>query len=405
MKLTEFLLVSLEALRANKARSLLTMLGIIIGVAAVITMISLGQGAKEAVEEQMRAMGTDLIYVRSGAIMSGHIRMAEGTTQQLDEQDLKRLRASCTTVDVIIPEITEGEQVSYGNLNWNTTIIGTSPEYLTLRNYSLAQGENFTEHDLNTLARVAILGPRVVENLFPSGNPVGKSMRIGRTRFEVIGVTEEKGISSGWMDYDDAIIIPYTTAQKRVFGLDHLERIIARMKDESLLNAAFLEIEEVLRSSHRLRPDEENDFNLRFQADYNAAKEETTKTLSYLLAGVALVSLVVGGIGIMNIMLVSVTERTREIGLRMAVGAKRRDILSQFILESVTLALIGGLLGILLGVGSSTWLTESFGWSTIIAPGGIALSFLFAFVVGVFFGIYPSRKASLLDPIEALRYE
>jgi putative ABC transport system permease protein len=390
MKLTEFLLVSLEALRANKARSLLTMLGIIIGVAAVITMISLGQGAKEAVEEQMRAMGTDLIYVRSGAIMSGHIRMAEGTTQQLDEQDLKRLRASCTTVDVIIPEITEGEQVSYGNLNWNTTIIGTSPEYLTLRNYSLAQGENFTEHDLNTLARVAILGPRVVENLFPSGNPVGK---------------EEKGISSGWMDYDDAIIIPYTTAQKRVFGLDHLERIIARMKDESLLNAAFLEIEEVLRSSHRLRPDEENDFNLRFQADYNAAKEETTKTLSYLLAGVALVSLVVGGIGIMNIMLVSVTERTREIGLRMAVGAKRRDILSQFILESVTLALIGGLLGILLGVGSSTWLTESFGWSTIIAPGGIALSFLFAFVVGVFFGIYPSRKASLLDPIEALRYE
>jgi putative ABC transport system permease protein len=405
MKVTEFLLVSLEALRANKARSLLTMLGIIIGVAAVITMISLGQGAKKAVEEQMTAMGTNLIYIRSGAAMSGHVRMAEGAVQQLDEKDLKRLRGSCATVDIVIPELTEPEQVKYGNLNWNTTIIGTSPEYLMLRNYHLADGENFTTSDLNALRRVAILGPRVVENLFPGMNPVGKTIRIGRLRFDVIGVTEEKGFSSGWMDYDDVVVIPYTTAQKRVFGVTYLERIIARMKDESMLSNAFLEIEGVLRRSHRLRPDQENDFNLRYQADYSAAKEETTQTLSYLLSGVALVSLIVGGIGIMNIMLVSVTERTREIGLRMAVGAKRRDILSQFVLESVTLALIGGLLGILLGIGSSSWLSESFGWSTLIAPGGVALSFFFAFAVGVSFGIYPARKASLLDPIEALRYE
>ncbi len=405
MKWGEFFVVSLSALIANKARALLTMLGIIIGVAAVITMISLGQGAKKAVEDQLQALGTDLIYIRSGAPHMGRVRMAAGSLQRLDEKDLKRLRSEVLTVDHIIPELRGSQQVIYGNNNWNTTVIGTSPAYLDLRNYRLASGSDFSNRDISALRRLAIIGPDVVDNLFGEIDPIGKIFRIGRLRFEVIGVTEPKGVSGGWMNYDDVVIIPYSTAQKRVFGVDHLDRFIGQLKDEGMLTSAYFEIEEVLRKAHRLRPDQENDFYIQSQSDYSMAKQETTETLTYLLAGVALVSLIVGGIGIMNIMLVSVTERTREIGIRMAVGAKRRDIMTQFLMESVTLALLGGIMGILLGLAGSFWLTAFFGWSTLIAPGAIILSFSFAFVIGLFFGIYPARKASILDPIEALRYE
>ena len=405
MKWGEFFVVSLSALIANKARALLTMLGIIIGVAAVITMISLGQGAKKAVEDQLQALGTDLIYIRSGAPHMGRVRMAAGSLQRLDEKDLKRLRSEVLTVDHIIPELRGSQQVIYGNNNWNTTVIGTSPAYLDLRNYRLASGSDFSNRDISALRRLAIIGPDVVDNLFGEIDPIGKIFRIGRLRFEVIGVTEPKGVSGGWMNYDDVVIIPYSTAQKRVFGVDHLDRFIGQLKDEGMLPSAYFEIEEVLRKAHRLRPDQENDFYIQSQSDYSMAKQETTETLTYLLAGVALVSLIVGGIGIMNIMLVSVTERTREIGIRMAVGAKRRDIMTQFLMESVTLALLGGIMGILLGLAGSFWLTAFFGWSTLIAPGAIILSFSFAFVIGLFFGIYPARKASILDPIEALRYE
>jgi putative ABC transport system permease protein len=405
MNWVEFLSVSAKSLHANKIRSLLTMLGIIIGVAAVITMISLGQGAKKAVADRLQAMGTDLLYIRSGAPRRGHIRMAAGSVQRLDERDLKRLRAEAVTVDNIVPELRGNRQVVYGNKNWNTTIIGTGPEYLKLRNYSLAQGSNFTDRDVSGLKRVAVIGPTIVENLFDNTYPVGKTIRIGRLRFEVIGVTKEKGASGGWMDFDDMILIPYTTAQKRVFGEDNLERFIARLKDESMVSAAYLEIEKILRKSHRLRPDQDNDFYIQSQTDFVEAQEETTETFTYLLAGVALVSLLVGGIGIMNIMLVSVTERTREIGVRMAVGARRKDILLQFIMESIVLSLLGGLLGILFGIGGSYMMTELFGWTTFVAPGAVMLSFSFAFAVGIFFGIYPARKASLLDPIDALRWE
>jgi putative ABC transport system permease protein len=405
MKWGEVFEVSLTSLVANKARALLTMLGIIIGVAAVITMISLGQGARKAVADRIEALGTNLIYIRSGAPHMGRARMAAGTDQRLDEKDLKRLRMECMTVDHIIPELRGSQQVIYGNKNWNTSVIGSSPEYLELRNYRLADGHNFDIRDVNSLKRYAIVGFEVVDNIFGDINPVGKTIRIGRLQFEVIGITEPKGVSGGWMNYDDVIIIPYSTAQKRVFGVDHLDRFIGRLKDETMLPEAYMEIEKILRKAHRLRPDQENDFYIQSQSDYSIAREETTETLTYLLAGVALVSLIVGGIGIMNIMLVSVTERTREIGIRMAVGAKRRDVLAQFLMESVTLALLGGLLGILLGVGASYWLTEFFGWSTLIEPDAVGLSFSFAFAVGLFFGIYPARKASLLDPIEALRYE
>jgi putative ABC transport system permease protein len=405
MNWVEFLAVSITSLHANKIRSLLTMLGIIIGVAAVITMISLGQGAKKAVADRLEAMGTNLLYIRSGAPRRGHIRMATGAVQRLDERDMKRLRAECITVDNIVPELRGSRQIIYGNKNWNTMIVGTGPEYMELRNYALAEGENFTDRDVNGMRRVAVIGPTIVENLFENVNPVGKIIRIGRLRFEVIGVTKEKGASGGWMDFDDIILIPYTTAQKRVFGEDNLERFIARLRDESMVSSAYLEIESILRKSHRLRPDQDNDFFIQSQTDFVEAQEETTETFTYLLAGVALVSLIVGGIGIMNIMLVSVTERTREIGVRMAVGARRKDILLQFIMESIALSLLGGLLGILAGIGASSVMTEFFGWTTFVAPEAVMLSFSFAFAVGIFFGIYPARKASLLDPIDALRWE
>ena len=405
MILGELVQVSISSLQANKVRSFLTMLGIIIGVAAVITMISLGQGAKKAVSDRLEALGTNLLYIRSGAPHTGGVRHAAGTLQRLDEKDLKRLKTECTTVDYIVPEMRGSRQVIYGNLNWNTTIIGTSPEYFEMRNFNIAQGEKFTQSDLNAFKRTAVVGPKLVENIFGDVNPVGKSMRIGRIRFDVVGVTESKGISGGWMDYDDIVLIPYSTAQKRVFGINYLDRLIARLKDETMVQGAYLEIERTLRESHRLRPDQENDFFIQSQSDFTEAREEATQTFTYLLAGVALVSLLVGGIGIMNIMLVSVTERTREIGVRMAIGARRRDILVQFVIESISLSLLGGIMGIFMGIGGSWALAEFFGWNTFIAPGSVALSFLFAFAVGIFFGIYPARKASLLRPIEALRYE
>lgn len=405
MILGELIQVSFSSLQTNKVRSFLTMLGIIIGVAAVITMISLGQGAKKAVSDRLEALGTNLLYIRAGAPRMGRVRGPAGAIERLDEKDLKRLKAECTTVDNIVPEITGSRQVIYGNSNWNTRIIGTSPEYFEMRNFNIAQGQEFTQADVNALKRVAVVGPTLAENIFGQANPVGKSIRIGRIRFDVIGVTESKGLSGGWMDYDDIVLIPYTTAQKRVFGIDHLNRLIARLRDESLVQPAYLEIEKTLRESHRLRPDQENDFFIQSMSDFAEAREEATQTFTYLLAGVALVSLLVGGIGIMNIMLVSVTERTREIGVRMAIGARRRDILIQFVVESISLSLLGGIMGIFMGIGGSWALAEFFGWTTFIAPGSVALSFLFAFAVGIFFGIYPARKASLLRPIEALRYE
>ncbi|KPK99996.1 MAG: hypothetical protein AMJ90_09030 [candidate division Zixibacteria bacterium SM23_73_2] len=401
----ELLQVSIDSLRANKVRSFLTMLGIIIGVAAVITMISLGQGAKKSVADSLQALGTNLLYIRSGAPHTRHVHGAAGTLERLDEKDLKRLRAECTSVDHIVPEIRGSQQVIYGNLNWNTTVIGTSPEYFELRNFKIAQGEKFTQKDVNAIKRVAVIGPQLVENVFGDVNPLGKSIRIGRIRFEVIGVTQAKGISGGWMDFDDIVLVPYTTAQKRIFGITNINRMIARLKDETMVSTAYLEIEKALRESHRLRPDQDNDFFIQSQSDFSEARQEATQTLTYLLAGVALVSLIVGGIGIMNIMLVSVTERTREIGVRMAVGARRKDILMQFVMESLSLSLLGGIIGIFVGMGGSYALAEFFGWNTLIAPGAVILSFFFAFAVGIFFGIYPARKASLLNPIEALRYE
>lgn len=405
MNWAEFFRVSLDAMAANKMRSLLTMLGIIIGVAAVIVMISLGQGAKKAVADRLSALGTDLIYVRSGFSRPGGIRVALGTEQRLDVHDLRKLRQESVTLDHVVPEITGPRQIVYGNRNWNSTVIGTDPEYFELRNFVFAEGQAFDERDVNSLARVAVIGPKVAENLFGNINPVGKSIRVGRSHFEIVGLTRSKGVSGGWLDFDDVVVIPYTTAQKRVFGIDHIERLVGHLRPGVSISDAYLDIEKIIRRSHRLRPEQENDFFLQSQTDFMAAREETTKTLTYLLAGVALVSLIVGGIGIMNIMLVSVTERTREIGIRIAIGAKRKDIMGQFMLESLSIAMIGGIIGIMLGIGGSFGMTEIFGWKTYIVPEAIALSFFFAFAVGMFFGIYPARKAARLNPIEALRYE
>ncbi len=406
MKWGEFFNVSVTALLANKIRALLTMLGIIIGVGAVITMISLGQGARKAVADRLAALGTDLIYINSGAEHGhGGVHSAVGSARGFDDKDLRRLKTENTTIEHVIPEMQRPFQLIYGNQNWNSTVIGSGPEYLEMRDFKIADGANFGEREINAVDRVAIIGPTVVKNLFGGINPIGQTIRIGRLQFEVIGVTASKGASGGWLDFDDIVLIPYTTAMKRLFGVDHLNRLVAKMKSDTPLPSVYVELERILRKSHRLRPDQDNDFSLQSQSDFAAARQQTTETMTYLLAGVALVSLIVGGIGIMNIMLVSVTERTREIGVRMAVGARRRDIMMQFVMESVTLALLGGLIGILVGIGGSYGMTEFFGWNTFIAPSAVAVSFIFSFAVGIFFGIYPARKASLLDPIEALRYE
>ncbi|HWO56658.1 MAG TPA: ABC transporter permease [bacterium] len=396
--------VAFTALRANKMRSTLTMLGIIIGVAAMITMVAMGSGARRAVEQRIQALGAGLLFVRPGAPHQGFIRLSAGSVETLDDKDVEAIRTECPSVVAVIPEATGFAQVKFENKNWNTRVTGSIPDYEWVRNAATSQGGYFTNAENQRRERVCVIGQEVATNLFEDTDPVGKTIRINGMSFEVKGVLKEKGIQ-GWMNQDDMILIPIETALNRLFGRDTFGSLTLKVRDESLIERAILEVETTLRRMHRLAPGQENDFNIRSMSDVGAAQAETANTFTMLLASIALVSLIVGGIGIMNIMLVSVTERTREIGVRKAMGARRRDILLQFLMESITLSVIGGTVGIGVGVGAAMVLSRFYGWNTLIVPEAVFVSFAFAALVGIFFGLYPARKAARLDPIEALRYE
>jgi len=405
MNLAEGFSVAVAALHANKLRSLLTMLGIIIGTGAVITMIALGNGARKAVEERISQLGADLLFVRPGTDRGRHVRGPAGSSVNLTEKDAVAIAENCPSVLAVAPEVWSSAQVKLGSNNWNTRILGTYPEYEWLRNTPVLMGEYFTHADNKVRRRVCVLGPTVVENLFGDDiNPIGRTIKIRNINFEVLGVLKEKG-AQGWGNTDDQVIVPLRTAQKRLMGRDHVSSIDVRAVDQASMNRATLEIESLLRRRHKLHEGQENDFSMRSMTDVMSTLGETTETFTMLLASIALVSLLVGGIGIMNIMLVSVTERTREIGVRKAVGGRRRDILTQFLIESIALSLAGGALGIALGIAGANALAHFAGWNTLVAPEAVLLAFGFSFAVGVFFGYYPARKASALDPIEALRYE
>ncbi len=400
--------ISLRALRVNKMRSGLTMLGIIIGVGAVITMLAVGAGARKKIDEQIASMGSNLLIVLPGATTAGGVRMGAGTQPTLSLGDSEAILKECPAVAYVAPVLSGVAQVVYGTENWSTGVSGTTPSMLEVRNWSLSEGRAFTDDDVRSATKVCLLGQTVVDNLFGSMNPVGQIIRIKNIPFSVIGVLAAKGQSLIGQDQDDVIYVPVTTAQKMLFGtaFPGMIRIImvkARSADD--LSVAENEMTSLLRQRHHIGPKQDDDFTVRNLTLMMQVAQQATTVMTLLLGAVASVSLLVGGIGIMNIMLVSVTERTREIGIRMAVGAKTWDIRLQFIVEALTLSLIGGIAGIVLGISGSKILSSIAGWSTVVSVFSIILSFGFSGVVGIFFGFYPAYKASLLDPIDALRHE
>ena len=402
--------IALRALRVNQVRSALTMLGIIIGVAAVIAMVAVGSGATERIQQQIQAIGSNLIMVIPGSITSNGIRLGSGAVMTLSEDDAKAIAAECPAVATVAATVRGAAQVMYGNANWATSIVGTTPDYLTIRDQSVQSGNPFTADDVNSGAKVALLGTTVAQNLFGDADPVGQSIRIKYLPFTVNGVLSAKGRSPSGQDQDDVILIPISTAKRQVVGVSQanarsVQAIMVQAVNAAAMDEAQREMMGLLRQRHRIQAGQDDDFTVRNLSDVFAAQESSARVMSILLGAIASVSLVVGGIGIMNIMLVSVTERTREIGLRLAIGAKTRDILAQFLVEAVTLSVFGGIVGILSGVGASVLISYFAGWSTLVSATAIGLAFAFSGLVGVFFGYYPARKAALLDPIEALRYE
>ena len=402
--------IALRALRVNKLRSILTMLGIIIGVGAVITMIAIGSGAQAQIEEQIKALGTNLIIVTPGSITAGGVRLGAGARASLTEDDAYAMQRELTDVQAAAPTLRGSGQMVFGSNNWMTSFHGSTPEFFEARNWTIASGKSFDAADVTGAGKVVLLGDTVARNLFGEADPIGQIVRVRKVPMEVIGVLDRKGQNLQGNDQDDLILIPITTARNRILGgtqakLRSVHYISVKVRDGADMTHAEADIRTLLRQRHRLQPNQDDDFTLRNLSEVLGAREESTRIMTLLLAAVASVSLLVGGIGIMNIMLVSVTERTREIGLRMAVGARARDILSQFLVEAVTLALVGGICGVVLGVGGSYAIGHFAGWRTALNLNAIVLAVGFAAAVGVFFGFYPARKASRLLPIEALRYE
>jgi putative ABC transport system permease protein len=400
--------IALRALRVNKMRSVLTALGIIIGVSAVIAMIAVGSGAKAQINDQIASMGSNLLIVQSGSSTSGGLRMGSGTVPTLTVDDAEAILTEVPSVKYAAPALPGVAQVIYGNQNWSTSVFGTVPEMLDIRDWPLVSGRPFSQQDVNGATKVCLLGTTVVENLFGGIDPVGQIVRIKNVPFVVIGVLSHKGQTTRGQDQDDTVIVPLTTAQKRLFGMQFpgmVRVIMVQAKEPELMREAESQINVLLRQRHRITGNQDNDFTVRNLSEIMAAAQQSADVMSLLLGAIASISLIVGGIGIMNIMLVSVTERTREIGIRIAVGAKSRDILLQFLIESLVLSLIGGVLGIAIGIGGTYVLSHFTQWPILLPIRAILLAFFFAGSVGVFFGFYPARKASLLDPIEALRYE
>jgi putative ABC transport system permease protein len=400
--------IALRALIANKMRSALTMLGIIIGVGAVIAMIAVGSGAKQRIEEQIASMGSNLLMVDSGSSSSGGFRMGAGTVPTLTVSDAKAIETEIPGVKYVAPSSRGAAQVIYGNQNWSTGITGTSPEMIEIRGWSVTSGRSFSEQELDGAAKVCVLGKTVADNLFGGIDPIGQIVRIKKIPFTVVGVLSPKGQTTWGQDQDDLIFVPLTTAQKQLFGQTFpgmVRNIAVQAWGPDEIKEVETQIAELLRQRHRIQPNQDDDFTVRNLTEMMSTREESANVMSLLLGAIASISLIVGGIGIMNIMLVSVTERTREIGIRMAVGAKGRDILLQFLIESLVLSLMGGLLGIGMGMVGTVILSSVTQWPTLFSPKAILLAFLFSGSVGVFFGFYPARKASLLNPIDALRYE
>ena len=400
--------ISLRALRVNKMRSALTMLGIIIGVGAVIAMLAVGTGASEKISQQISSIGSNLIIILPGSTTSGGLRMGMGSQPTLTRDDAEAIQKECSAVQEVAPVLNGAAQIVYSNQNWSTGVYGTTASMLAIRDWPISSGRGFTDQDIRNATKVAILGQTVVENLFGSIDPVGQMIRIKKVPFMVIGVLDRKGQSPQGQDQDDTIYIPVTTAQKKIFGTSFpgmVRTIMVKARSTEDLAVAEKQINELLRQRHHLSARQDNDFTVRNLTQIMQVAEQSTKVMTLLLGAIASVSLLVGGTGIMNIMLVSVTERTREIGIRMAVGAKTWDIRLQFIIEALTLAMIGGIAGILLGVGGSHLLSMFAGWSTVVSTLSVVMAFGFSGLVGIFFGFYPAYKASLLNPIDALRYE
>ncbi len=399
--------ISFRALMANKMRSALTMLGIIIGVTAVIMMFAIGSGANRQISERFSSMGSNMLIVRPGADQGpGGVR--SGAVNTLTVDDAAAISSECPAVAYTAPTYGGGAQVVYGNQNWSTSITGTTPDYLFVQEWTVASGTIFTGQDVRSATKVCVIGQTIVDNLFGNEDPLGKTIRVRNVPMIVVGVLGEIGANAMGRDQDDVILVPVTTAQRRLFSTSRtgsVSTIMVKARSSELLDAAQKQVESLLRMRHRIRPGNEDDFSVRNMAQMVENAKAATRTMTLLLTAVAGVSLLVGGIGIMNIMLVSVTERTREIGIRMALGAKKVDIRLQFLVEALILSLVGGTTGILLGTGGAMMVSRAFGWAVEISPFSIVLAFGFSGFVGIFFGYYPAWKASLLNPIDALRYE
>lgn len=406
MNIANLFRIAYRALLRNKLRAFLTMLGIIIGVAAVIAMVAIGQGSKQSIHDQLSSMGTNMLTVQPASNLPGGVRIAGSSFQTLTIKDIVALKNHPQYISEISPSVSSRGQAINGPLNWPTSMTGVDPSYLNIRKLSVKDGIVFSENDVLTSAKVCLIGQTVVDNLFPNGeNPVGKVIRFGHIPFQIIGVLSPKGFNAFGQDQDDILLAPYTTVQKRILATIYYSNIYASAASEDVTDQAVQEITDKLRTTHRLRDSEDNDFTVRTQQELIATLSSTSGLLTVLLTVVAGISLVIGGIGIMNIMYVSVTERTKEIGLRMSIGARGKDIMMQFLLEAILISITGGIIGVLLGFVSTWIVTATLGWPTIISQSSVLLSFFVCAVTGIFFGYYPAQKASRLDPIEALRYE
>ena len=405
MLFEESVRIALTALFANKLRSILTMLGIIIGVGAVITMVSVGMGVREKVTSSIASLGSNMLIVSPGSANSGGVRSAAGSNVKLKLEDSDAIKNKIKNIDYVSPTVSSSYQIVNGNQNWNSTVEGVTPEYMSIRSLTVATGSFITQNDINTRSRVAVIGTTVAENLFGTTNPVGKTVRVHNSPYKIIGVLESKGQSSMGQDQDDVVIVPLTTAQERLLGITYIKSINIQVSSQDKMDQVQSEIETLLRQRHRIVGDKEDDFTVRNLTSLLQTMNETTAMLTVFLGSIAAISLLVGGIGIMNIMMVSVTERTREIGIRKALGATFRNIMMQFLIESVVIGVIGGLIGIAFGCAAALAIAKFGNFETVITAAPILLSFGFSVGIGLFFGIYPARKAALLDPIEALRYE
>ena len=399
--------IAIRALGRNKMRSSLTMLGIIIGVGAVIAMVGIGQGASASIQSQIANLGNNMLFVMSGSMNTGGMRGGAGSSNNLTPEDAVAIELECPSVRAVSPGVRANGQLVFGNLNWvaSSGIQGANEKFTDIRAWPVSKGEFFTEGDVRNAARVCVIGKTVADNVFADGDPIGQTMRIRNLPFRVIGVLSTKGQSAYGQDQDDTVIVPYTTAQKKMLTISHIHQVMVSAISPAATFTAEKQITELLRQRHKLGANQENDFFVRNLTDVAEAADQSSKIMTNLLASIAGVSLLVGGIGIMNIMLVSVTERTREIGIRMAIGARSKAIRRQFLIESITLSVVGGIFGIVFGIAASIIISKTLNWPTLVSPVSIVAAVLFSVLVGVSFGYYPARKAASLDPIEALRYE